>query len=149
MNNLEIRKNIEFETVREVWNKYKLENEVIIKSRFYIAQVIEVIKDNNITSYEFKMENQTSVQPLVINNTTNISSSTQPISIDPAKDLDKEMGFKTVNNKSQIYELEDQTFLFLYEKVNHIWSTKKHDNLGNIVYYLDFENKINIFKPNI
>ncbi|MBA3749576.1 MAG: hypothetical protein H0X03_01515 [Nitrosopumilus sp.] len=148
MNNTISKKNVEFETVREIWNKYELENGTIIKSRFYISQVIEIIRDGNI-SYEFKMENQTSLQHSISNTITNPPLSKTPVSIDPTKDLDKEMNFQTLFNKSQIYELENQTFLFIYEKVNHMWSTKKLDSQGNVVYYLDFENKINIFKPNI
>lgn len=148
MINSDSSRNLEFEVVREVWNKYELENKTIIKSRFYISQVIEIVR-NGVISYEFKIQNQTSVQPAITDNKPDPSLSQSSVTIDVNKDLDKEMSFKSLFNKSQIYELENGTFLFLYEKVNKLWSTKKRDSQGITVYYLDFENKINVFKPNI
>jgi hypothetical protein len=46
-NNMAERRIVEFEPIREIWNKYKLENEAIIKSKFSVSQIIETKSNGN------------------------------------------------------------------------------------------------------
>jgi hypothetical protein len=133
-NNMAERRIVEFEPIREIWNKYKLENEVIIRSKFSVSQIIET-KSNGNPIYEFKMNNQVEVQDLSIEKTT--ASNVQPPIIIKPEDLIEEMKFEVMVDKPQIYELDNNSFLFMYAIMNRIWLTSKKDVYGKPIYHIE------------
>jgi hypothetical protein len=89
MSNPTTSKNLEFDTIRQVWNKYKLENGIILRTRFFLSQIFEIIKDNTI-SYEFKVESQTTIlQNKTLNNPNYNPSLNEPTLIVLVKTLIK------------------------------------------------------------
>jgi hypothetical protein len=49
-------RSIDFEPVREVWNKYKLENNVILRNRISLSRIASIPKKENQVGYHYELE---------------------------------------------------------------------------------------------
>ncbi len=134
---------VDFEPIREIWNKYRLENGTIIRHKFSLAQVFKnsTFKEN--VFYDVKLANTSDVD---IVPTRQESAVTEPVIV-TQEDLLYELPFTPVFNKPQVYELEDKIWIFIAEQVSKIHATKKIDKAGRPVYNLQVDAKISIYKP--
>jgi hypothetical protein len=92
------------------------------------------------------MNNLVEVPDLSIEKT--VPSIIQPPIIIKPEDLVEEMKFEVMVDKPQIYELDNNIFLFIYAKMNKIWLTNKKDVYGKPVYHVEANVSLNIYKPN-
>lgn len=142
------KRHLSYEPLREIWNKYKLQDDTVVRHKFSLDKIIIDESTDNPT-YDFKLSSHSVVDIPNINTDTNLTNPTsnEPIVIDKDKDLEKEMEFKIIVNKPQINEVEGNTWVFINEIMNKIWSTKKFDRENKPVYYLEVSATINIYKP--
>ncbi len=144
------KRNLNYEPIREIWNKYALKNDTtIVRHKFSLDQII-LDESTGSPTYDFKLSSHSVIDIENINtintNPTNPIQN-QPIVIDKEKDLEKEIEFTPTVNKPQIYEVEGNTWVFINEIMNKIWSTNKFDRENKPVYYLEVSATINIYKP--
>jgi hypothetical protein len=59
--------------------------------------------------------------------------------------IEKEMKFTIISNRDQIYEAENNTYLFVTETMHKIYSTKKIDHFGRPVYAIEVTGDVSIF----
>jgi hypothetical protein len=131
-----------YEPIREIWNRYKLENNTIIRHKFSLEKII-VDESNNNQTFDFKVVSHSVVD---IPETPISPIQGERVIIDISKDLDKEMNFTVELSKPQIYEIEGNTWLFITGTMHKIWSTKKTDREGKPIYHIEASATINIFK---
>jgi hypothetical protein len=79
-----------------------------------------------------------------------VKATSPNIEIKIPDDLEREERFTTISSKAQIYEITHGnilSFVFIMEKMNKIWLTKKADTLNRPVYHVEVIGNVAIFNP--
>jgi hypothetical protein len=136
---------IDFETVREGWNKYKLEDGVILRNKPFLKMLTLVSQTGTEKGYHFEIAVNTEIDvPPKIQESK--PKTQNPVEIKRPEDIEKELKFDVLSNKPQIYETKENTFIFLKEIVKNVYLTKKIDVLGRPVYTLDSIQSLSVYE---
>ena len=141
---------IDFEPIREVWNKYRLEDDIIIKNKISLGRIIAVSKTTD-TQFNYDMKLNTVTELDFPPGKYNWKEgSPKYVEIKVPDDLEKEVKFSILSNKVQVYETVNSSilsFIFIAADMKKIWLTKKTDNLNRPVYHVEVFANISIFNP--
>lgn len=126
---------VDFEPIREVWSKYKLENDVILRNKFSLKTLLSIPTSDGQIAYNFELFLSTEVN-IPPKEGIDLLVPHGPVQINP-EDIDRELKFEIISNKPQIYETQKDTYIFVTEKLHKVYSTKKIDNLGRPAYQVE------------
>lgn len=134
-------KEIDFESIREIWNKYKLKDGVTLKNKPYLQRVM---LDTVTNQYNFELGISTEIDIPPKHQPDN-NKIVLPSAINFNTDIEKEVEFNTIFNKPQIYEASGNLFIFVGEQMSKIYLTRKEDAYGRPMYYVDAVQTISLF----
>jgi len=119
---------IDFETSKEVWNEYKLEDGTIIKLKFIL---IKIIKENTKYSLNSQMVTGAIPSPDLIGTPSQGIYSPQELEKSIEK---KDLQFETVKEDWNIYELNDGSKLSVKPILVSVSRTNRYDQQGEPIY---------------
>jgi len=141
----------EFEVEKEVWNRYRLEDNAILKSKFVLINVFaekgfkekirlklkaKTEKEDKV-GFEFQPSNVVGVvvPRNLIGGPSNQRYSPQELESSVVKD---EMDFETITESWNVYKLEDGVLLKVRSSPLRVRRTSKFDSRGMPIYLVDF-----------
>lgn len=121
-------KYIDFKTLKDIWNEYKLEDGTIIKLKFVL---IKIVKEANAFALNSQIITGAFPAPDLIG-----TPSTGVYSPDElAQSIEKkDLKFDTIKEDWTIYELEDGSKLSVKPILVSVSRTNKHDQHGEPIY---------------
>lgn len=139
-----IVRSIDFNIIKEPWNKYQIKDNSILKTRTILKKVDRITKGNEIS---FTMDAQTLTviysDPVLkgIPNTQKITND------DIVKSIDMpDIGYDTLSQEFNEYFLDDGTKIKIFTNVTSISRTTLKDAKGDPIYHIQSTNTIEI-KP--
>jgi hypothetical protein len=142
-------KPIEFEVEKEVWNRYRLEDDAILKTKFVLINVfaekdfeekvekIEKGEKNVKVGFEFQSSNVVGVT-VPLNLLGEPSNQQYPLQELEASVIKDEMDFETITESWNIYKLEGGIILKVRNSPIRVRRTNKFDSRGIPIYLVDF-----------
>lgn len=141
-------KPIEFEVEKEVWNRYRLEDNTILKAKFVLINIFaEKDFEDKIrkaktekgakVGFEFQSTNVVGVivPPNLLGEPSNQHYSPQELEASVVKD---EMDFETITESWNVYRLNGGIILKVRNSPIRIRRTNKFDSRGMPIYLIDF-----------
>jgi len=139
-------RSIDFEIIKEPWNKYQIQDNSILRTRTILKKVERTIEGEKIS---FNIDAQTLT---VIDADSNLKGmpSNKPITKDEIqKSVEKDdMRYDTLAQEFNEYQLDDGTKIKIYTNVTKISRTSLKDVKGDPVYMVSSSNAIEI-KPSV
>lgn len=137
-------KSIDFEIIKEPWNKYQLSDNSILKTRTILKKIERVMEGDKIS---FTMDAQT-LTVIYADPALKGTPNTRPVSKeDIIKNIDKQdMRYDTLSQEFNEYHLDDGTKIKIFTNVTGVSRTKLKDSKGDPVYSVQSANNIEI-KP--
>jgi len=139
-------RSIDFEIIKEPWNKYQIQDNSILRTRTILKKVERTIEGEKIS---FSIDAQTLT---VIDADSNLKGmpSNKPITKDEIqKSVEKDdMRYDTLAQEFNEYQLDDGTKIKIYTNVTKISRTSLKDVKGDPVYMISSSNAIEI-KPSV
>lgn len=135
-------RSIEFEIIKEPWNKYQLSDNSIIKTRTILKKVERVTKGEKIT---FNIDAQT-LTVVYADSSLKGEPNRNPISMEQIKNsIEKpDMRYNTLAQEFNEYELDDGTKIKIYTNVTQVSRTSLKDVKGDPVYNVISNNAVEI-----
>jgi len=137
-------KPIDFEIIKEPWNKYQFADNSVLKTRAILKKVERVMEGDKIS---FKMDVQ-NLTVIYANSELKGEPNPNPISKqEMKKSIDKpDMRYDTLSQEFNEYLLDDGTKLKIFTNVISVSRTTRKDAKGDPVYQVQTKNNIEI-KP--
>ncbi|MDH3617711.1 MAG: hypothetical protein OES14_07385 [Nitrosopumilus sp.] len=139
-------KPIDFEIIKEPWNKYQLVDNSILKTRAVLKKV-ERVTEGDKTSYKMDVQNLT-----VIYADSDLKGTPNPQRIskeEMAKSIDKpDMRYDTLSQEFNEYLLDDGTKLKIFTNVTSVSRASLKDSKGDPIYHVQTKNSIEIKQSN-
>ncbi len=133
---------IDFEIIKEPWNKYQISDNSILKTRTILMKVLRKMNDDK---PEFSIDAQTLT---IINADSSLSGSPNTKQHSPediSRTIDKEdMRYDTLSQEFNEYILDDGTKIKIYTNVTKISRSRLHDQNGDQIYGIDSSNQMEI-----
>lgn len=137
-------KSISFSTISEDFSRYKLEDNIILKTKISLNRIIDTgqtDQDGN-AKLEFDGQTQTLIEGDI--ETHEPSSNIQVTENDVVKDNIK---FEIIEEKIQVYHIPKYKQIVLMIAIPvRIGLTSKYDKFGYPIYYLSTKNKFMVVK---
>jgi hypothetical protein len=145
---------VDFNVEKEDWNKYRLEDKTILKSKFVLISVIaekgfkEKMKKvgtdkGGVLKYEFQSTNVVGVEP-----PEKLMGEPAPQAYTPQElescIVQDDMDFETVLGTWNVYKLDEVASLKVRTSLMRVRRTSKFDNHGRPIYLVDFTADIKI-----
>ena len=139
MNNV---RSIDFEIIKEPWNKYQIADNSVLKTRTILMKVERMMKDN-------KPNYKASVRALTIINSDPSLKGTPSAKNPTAKEIEeniekKDMRYDTISQEFNEYILDDGTKIKIYANVTNIDRSKLYDTNGDLLYSIRSSTQIEI-----
>ena len=135
-------KPIDFEIIKEPWNKYQIMDNSILKTRSILKKVQRIMKDDKPS---FNMDIQTLV---VIYADSKLKGTPNPKPIsneEMIKAMDKsDMRYDTISQEFNEYLLDEGTKLKIFTNVTRVSRTSLKDKKGDPIYQVQTKNNIEI-----
>lgn len=142
-------KPIEFVVEKEVWNRYRLEDNAILKTKFVLINVFaekdfeekveRIKKAEKDVKVDFELQSSNvvgvTVPPNLIGEPSNQQYSLQELEASVVKD---EIDFETITESWNIYKLEGGIILKVRNSPIRVRRTNKFDSRGIPIYLVDF-----------
>ena len=137
-------KPIDFEIIKEPWNKYQFADNSVLKTRAILKKVERVMEGDKIS---FKMDVQ-NLTVIYANSELKGEPNPNPISKqEMKKSIDKpDMRYDTLSQEFNEYLLDDGTKLKIFTNVISVSRTTRKDAKGDPVYQVQTKNNIEV-KP--
>ena len=137
-------RSIEFEIIKEPWNKYQLSDNSVLKTRTILKKVERVTKGNKIS---FIIDAQT-LTVIYADSSLKGEINKNPISMEQIKNsIEKpDMSYSTLSQEFNEYQLDDGTKIKIFTNVVQVSRTTLKDVKGDPVYNIVSNNNIEI-KP--
>ena len=135
---------IEFNIIKEPWNKYEISDNSILKTRTILKKVERIINGDQIG---FNIDAQT-LTVIHADSTLKGTPNTRPITKQELqKSIDKpDMRYNTLAQEFNEYELDDGTKIKIFTNVTSISRTTLKDRTGDPIYNVQSSNTVEI-KP--
>lgn len=133
---------IDFEIIKEPWNKYQISDNSTLKTRTILTKV-ERKMDNEKPSFQVDAQTITviNVDPLLKGPPNTKVHSAEDI----RRTIEKEdMRYDTLSQEFNEYILDDGTKIKIYTNVTRISRSRLHDRNGDPVYSVDSSNQMEI-----
>jgi len=139
---MENTRSIDFEIIKEPWNKYQLGDNSVLKTRTILKKIDRVIEGNKIS---FRMDAQT-LTVIYADPVLKGAPSMQKITNDDiTKSVDKpDMRYDTLAQEFNEYHLDDGTKIKIFTNVTNVSRTTLKDRNGDPVYNIRSSNTIEI-----
>jgi len=123
---------IDFEIIKEPWNKYQISDGSVLKARIILTEVERVMKGD---MPEFSVNSQT----LVILNANPSLKGEPSTKQHTAKEIEeaverKDLRYDTLSQEFNEYVLDDGTKIKIYTNITNIDRTKLHNMKGDPIY---------------
>ena len=141
---MEDERSIEFEIIKEPWNKYQIQDNSVLKTRTILKSVKRITNKEGV-QYLADMMNITAVRAdPTLKGAVNLNQ----ISNDEiAKNIEKEdMQYNTLAQEFNEYLLDDGTKIKIHTNVTSISRSSLKDKSGDPIYYIQSGSQISI-KP--
>lgn len=137
---------IEFEIIKEPWNKYKLEDSTIIKTRFILIHVVkEGVDESGGPIYNFNSDNVVgAVAPKELIGTP--SNRTYTLE-ERMSSIEKELSFETIQEDWNEYKLADEVILKVKLVLIKVAKTSLRDGRGQPLYLVNNQPLFNFIIP--
>ncbi len=137
-------KSIDFEILKEPWNKYQLVDNSILKTRTILKKIERVMNGDKVS---FSIDAQTLT---VIYSDSNLKGSPNPQKItkdDIMKSIDiPDVSYDTIAQEFNEYILDDGTKIKIFTNVTNVSRTTLKDTKGDPVYSVKSSNSVDV-KP--
>lgn len=137
---------VDFEILKEPWNKYEIADGSIVKTRFVLKKVeIQNLAENK-SNFNIDGQNLSVVytNPELKGTPTNLLYSPIEIKNSVVKD---ELRYNTLAEEWNEYLLDDGTRLRLKSTVTKVSRTSKYDKFGDPIYLVDSNAIMEIKRP--
>ncbi|WP_420545514.1 hypothetical protein [Nitrosopumilus sp.] len=135
---------IEFEIIKEPWNKYQIQDNSVLKTRTILKKVNRVTDGDKIG---FNIDAQTLT---VIHADPSLKGEPNPKPVtneEIQKSIEKsDMRYDTLAQEFNEYELDDGTKIKIYTNVTSISKSNLKDRSGDPIYFVQSSNQVEI-KP--
>lgn len=128
-------RSIDFEIIKEPWNKYQISDNSVLKTRTILKKVERVTEGDKIS---FTVDAQT-LTVLHADSALKGAPTNRPITKQEIQtSIDKEdMRYDTLSQEFNEYSLDDGTKIKIYTNVTKISRTTLRDNKGDPIYSVD------------
>lgn len=135
---------IEFEIIKEPWNKYEIQDNSVLKTRTILKKVERVINGDQIG---FNIDAQT-LTVIHADPTLKGAPNNRPITKEELqKSIDKhDMRYSTLAQEFNEYDLDDGTKIKIFTNVTSISRSTLKDRTGDPIYNVQSSNTVEI-KP--
>jgi hypothetical protein len=133
---------IDFEILREPWNKYELDDGSYIKARYILMKYRKTEPDaQGKSKYQAEFQTLTVVYnvPKDLKGTPNVEQFS-PERIQ--QNIEKEVGYKTIEEEWNEYIADDGTKIRVKNTVTRVSRTKLNDARGNPIYWVEHSQMI-------
>lgn len=138
----ETRKYLDFEIVKEPWNKYSLRDGSKLKTRIMIKSAWTFEKDGK-KNYSVDMQNFTVM--MCDTSLQGIKNQTKWTQEQIQKNIEVENSqYDTISYEANEYILDDNTRIVIHSNITRITRTKLYDRNGDRVYLVDLSASITI-----
>lgn len=139
-------KPIDFEILKEPWNKYEISDNSVLKTRFVLKKVLVKNLSENKKSFGFDGEHMNVIFCAPEWKGTPDAKIYSPAEL--RESIDKEdMRYNTLSEEWNEYLLDDGTRIRLKTTVTGVVRTNKFDKIGDRVYLVDTNAIMNIKQP--
>jgi len=135
---------IDFEIVKEPWNKYKLEDGTILRLKNPVIKAFRLNKPDQFGLPTYRFGGQTLISALVPRELMGTPANVEKI--EPS-DISTELKFEVVGEDWCEYKLVDGAVLKTKTVVTKIFKTKKFNNFGEPVYWCSWQVLTDKSKP--
>lgn len=140
-------KSIDFDVIRETWNKYELNDNTIIKTKYVLTKLTKILKDKKV-NYAIGGQTITVILPAV--ESRGPPDTTQYTGDDYKKAIiQDDVKYNTIAEEWYEYIVDDGTKLKLKMTVTGISKTSKFDKNGEPVYIVNSAFIINVKLPKL
>lgn len=140
---------VSFETIKECWNRYKLEDDTILKTKFVLVNLfaekgfrerIRKAKADKVKiGLGFRLQPQTAIGIEVSPDKIGEPSKEKyPLQILEASVIKDEMEFRTTEETWNLYKLEEGVTLRIRNSPVRVRKTSKLDEMGLPIYIVDY-----------
>ena len=138
---------IDFEIIKEPWNKYQISDGSVLKTRIILTEVERVMKG---TKPEFSVNSQT----LVVLSADPSLKGEPSTERHTAREIEeaierKDIRYDTLSQEFNEYILDDGTKIKIYSNITNIDRTKLHNAKGNPIYKIAPSIQIEIKPSNL
>jgi len=142
---IETRKYVDFEIVKESWNKYSLKDSSKLKTRVILKSAWFVEKDNQ-KKYSVNIQNFTIMlcDPSLQGTKNDTKYTNEQIQKNIEVDDSR---YDTISYEANEYILDDTTRILIHTNITKISRTKLYDRNGDRVYVIDLQASITITPP--
>lgn len=123
---------VDFEVIREPWNKYELADGSYIKARFLL---IKIKKRGN--AYGLEGENKAVAYHVPEGLKGTPSAENYPPEVLKSSIEIDELSYKTISEEWNEYFLEDGTKIRVKSTISKVSRTNKRDKYGDPIYYVE------------
>ena len=138
---------IDFEILKEPWNKYQLSDNSVLKTRTILKSIRRITQKNE-TQYQMDAQSLT-----VVHADPALRKSPNPNQIsndEILKNIEVEdMRYNSLAQESNEYQLDDGTKIKIHNNISSISRSSLKDQYGDPIYSVLFSNQILIKSPNL
>ncbi|MCH7649440.1 MAG: hypothetical protein IIA83_12655 [Thaumarchaeota archaeon] len=143
-----IGKSIDFDVVREPWQKYELNDNTIIKTKFVLTKLFKKIKEDNKPAYTIDGQNITVV--LAPQEVKGQPDSKKYTPQEYQKSIIQEdVKYNTISDEWYEYIVDDGTRIRMKATITGIHKTDKFDTNGDRVYLINHNALLQIKLPKL
>lgn len=138
---------IEFEIIKEPWNKYQLQDNSVLKTRIVLKSVMCTTKKNE-TQYAVDVQ---SINIVHADPTLRGNANTNQVSNDKIlNSIEKEdMYYDSLAQESNEYKLDDGTKIKMHNNITSVSRSSLKDQHGDPIYSILSSNQVLVNPPNL
>jgi len=141
-------KTLDFEIIKEPWNKYEIIDGSILKTRFVLKKVVEQPLGKDKSTF------QIDGQPITSTFGSPELKGTPTTQVYPPEELKKSivqegLGYNVLGEEWNEYILEDGTKIRIKNTVTKISRTDKYEKIGDPIYLVETNVILQVTKPKI
>ncbi len=134
---------LDFEVVKEPWNRYELAEGSILKTRLVLTKVTKDEQDTRVNAYSFDFQNIAVVLTGERGQPSSKSFSQEEIRAATAKEIQHQ----TISEEPNEYSVNDGAHIRIKSSVYRVTKTSLFDKSGKPIYWIDFNQIPQIKRP--
>ena len=136
---------LDFEVVKEPWNRYELADGSILKTKLVLTKVTKDEQDTRVNAYSFDFQNIA----VVLTGERGPPSSKSYSQDEIRAATVKEIQYQTLSEESNEYSVNDGGRIRIKSSVYRVTKTSLFDKSGKPIYWIDFNQIPQIKRPPI
>lgn len=136
---------IEFEIMKEPWNKYELQDNTLLKTRLVLTRVQRTSMGDGGQNYSVDVQFITVVS---VDPTLKGDPNPNPVTNkDILSNVEiEDMHYRSLAHESNEYVLDDRTKIVIHTNIDNVLRSKLKDNRGEPIYHVNFGHQV-VVKP--